>query len=534
MSFPTSPSNGQLTVVNGINYTYNSTLNAWVRAPFSNYTASTTAPNNPTVGSLWYKTDTDVLYEYLSDGTDYYWFDMSTQSLAANTGGIQNYLGESFAGNLTISGNITGSLGYMLEKTDFSAEAPTAITDFDLLSSPIKFFTANATTNFVANLRGNATTPLNSIVANGQAVTFSISVPQAAPYTITAVNIDNVSRPIAWQGFSAVVAGNANSIDLYTFTAVKGGNNNWRILGSQTTYTHYGSWTNYQTAVSSVEMLVIAGGGSGATSYGGGGGAGGVRYYAITSSIGSGDILTVTVGAGGAARSTNSVLGASGSNSSVLVTGDGSITITANGGGYGASQGSIGGDGGSGGGGGGNGTNAGGASAPVTSPVQGYAGGVGYGPVSGVRGAGGGGGAGGVGSNGTSTAGGAGGVGTNTYSTWATATSTGVDGYYAGGGGGGAISGTNVGGAGGSGGGGAGGSGDNNSGTAGTPNTGGGGGGMGDRPSSGSSGAGGSGIVIIRYSSALSAATSTTGSPTITVSGGYRYYTFTGDGSLTM
>jgi hypothetical protein len=534
MSFPTSPFNGQLTIVNGINYIYNSTLNAWVRAPFSNYTASTTPPNNPTVGSLWYKTDTDVLYEYLSDGTDYYWFDMSTQSLAANTGGIQNYLGESFAGNLTISGNITGSLGYMLEKTDFSAGAPTATTDFDLLTSPIKFFTANATTNFVANLRGDATTPLNSIVANGQAVTFSISVPQAAPYTITAVNIDNFPVPIAWQGFSAVVIGNANSIDLYTFTAVKGGQNNWRILGSQTTYTHYGSWTNYQSVVSSVEMLVIAGGGSGGTSYGGGGGAGGVRVYAIGSSVGSGDIFTVTVGAGGAARSTNSALGASGSNSSVVVTGGSSITITANGGGYGASQSSEGGAGGSGGGGGSNNASLGGAgNTPSISPSQGFAGGQGSG-TSPVRGAGGGGGAGGVGANGTSTAGGAGGVGTNTYSTWATATSTGVGGYYAGGGGGGAISGTNVGGAGGSGGGGAGGSGNNNSGTAGTPNTGGGGGGMGDRPSSGSSGAGGSGIVIIRYSTLLDAATSTTGSPTITVSGGYRYYTFTGDGSLTM
>jgi len=46
-------------------------------------------------------------------------------------------------------------------------------------------------------------------------------------------------------------------------------------------------------------------------------------------------------------------------------------------------------------------------------------------------------------------------------------------------------------------------------------------------------GAGGSGIVIIRYADTFAAASATTGSPTVTVSGGYRIYTFTGTGSIT-
>jgi hypothetical protein len=45
--------------------------------------------------------------------------------------------------------------------------------------------------------------------------------------------------------------------------------------------------------------------------------------------------------------------------------------------------------------------------------------------------------------------------------------------------------------------------------------------------------AGGSGIVIIRYADSAPAATSTTGSPTITVSGGYRTYQWTSSGSIT-
>jgi hypothetical protein len=46
-------------------------------------------------------------------------------------------------------------------------------------------------------------------------------------------------------------------------------------------------------------------------------------------------------------------------------------------------------------------------------------------------------------------------------------------------------------------------------------------------------GNGGSGIVIIRYADSNPAASATTGSPTITVAGGYRVYKFTSSGSIT-
>ena len=47
------------------------------------------------------------------------------------------------------------------------------------------------------------------------------------------------------------------------------------------------------------------------------------------------------------------------------------------------------------------------------------------------------------------------------------------------------------------------------------------------------SGLGKSGVITIKYVSSLPVATSTTGSPNVTVSGGFRYYTFTSDGSIT-
>jgi hypothetical protein len=128
-----------------------------------------------------------------------------------------------------------------------------------------------------------------------------------------------------------------------------------------------------------------------------------------------------------------------------------------------------------------------------------------------------------------------GGIGTNAFSTWMSATTSGVSGRIAGGGGGGGywneVSGIRP--TGGTGGG-ANGSGraDSNGSQTATVNTGGGGSGSSDSPTANGS-AGASGLVLIRYADTYSAAPTTTGSPTTVTSGGYRYYKFTGSGSIT-
>jgi hypothetical protein len=233
----------------------------------------------------------------------------------------------------------------------------------------------------------------------------------------------------------------------------------------------------------SCDALVIAGGGGGGS---GGGGAGGLTAFTSQSLIATN--YPITVGSGGTA-STGSSNGTLGNDSQFAA-----LTLI-KGGGWGSWTAATPTTGGSGGGAAANTTNFG--SGTVG---QGNNGGPGIVTNAVPYPAGGGGGAGTAGVTPANTSShGNGGAGVNTYSSWASATSTGVSGFFAGGGGGGYSSGTA--GTGGSGGGGAGGSGSR--GTAGVANTGGGGGGGALNPPSGQNGgAGGSGIVIVRYTMA--------------------------------
>ena len=78
MAFPTSPTNGQITTVNGIRYSYNSAQNYWARISSGRYTAAATGPSNPSNGDQWYSTGEDILYEYVNDGTNSYWVDIQS------------------------------------------------------------------------------------------------------------------------------------------------------------------------------------------------------------------------------------------------------------------------------------------------------------------------------------------------------------------------------------------------------------------------------------------------------------------------
>jgi hypothetical protein len=230
------------------------------------------------------------------------------------------------------------------------------------------------------------------------------------------------------------------------------------------------SWSSPSDVSRISEILLVAGGGGGGNTMGGGGGAGGLIYQ-TNIEVTPGTNYPVTVGSGGPGAGNRNITGTSGQNSSFS-------TLTAIGGGGGASWESANAlSGGSGGGGSGNNRSAGLGTSGQGGNGQGTWGGCG----SYARGGGGGGASG----NAVANQNGANGL---TYLI------SGVSTTYAGGGGGGA---NGCGSSGGSGGGGFGTS-NGSQGGNGSTNTGG-GGGAGGFSGDGPGGAGGSGIVIIKY-----------------------------------
>ena len=382
----------------------------------------------------------------------------------------------------------------------------------------------------------------NPVITSGAEALYFLNI-DGTPTVITLVANDPEDVPIAWS--YAVTSGSLINGGGNTATVTQVGNeftitpttNQAYVGGFEITFTA-SDGVNLATSASTfslawqtstVDYLVVAGGGGGGSRHSGGGGAGGL-LQGTDIAVAGGIEYIIAVGNGGAGGTGagaygTSNPGVSGENSSISGTGFTTITSIGGGGGGNTTVGAQ--NGGSGGGDAGypTGGNPGKGVYPgslyLGQDRQGYDGGIGGAGYSG----GGGGGAGSTGYAQVGSAGGNGGLGLQSSITGSAV-------YYAGGGGGGGYNGLTPG-VGGNGGGGSGTT-ANADAVAGTPNTGGGGGGTGGGGTGqGSGGSGGSGLVVLRYADTFPPATSTTGSPTITVAGGYRVYKFTQSGSIT-
>lgn len=154
------------------------------------------------------------------------------------TGNLVFATGGANATALTLDSNQVISFGGPVEeKVTVAAANATANVNFDVITQGVLLYTANATANTTINIRGNATIPLNNVLANGQSVSAVFLNPQGAtPKYISATQIDGVGVTTLWQGGTAPTSGNANSTDVYVFTVIKTANAAYTVLGSQTQF----------------------------------------------------------------------------------------------------------------------------------------------------------------------------------------------------------------------------------------------------------------------------------------------------------
>ena len=145
-----------------------------------------------------------------------------------------------FTGTQTFAGTSSATavvLNDAAETTTISATAATGTIAYDITTQSVLYYTTNASANWTVNFRASSGTTLNTIMSTGQSMTVAFLVTQGSTaYYNSAVQVDGSSVTPKWQGGTAPTAGNASSIDIYSYTIIKTGSAAFTVLASQTKF----------------------------------------------------------------------------------------------------------------------------------------------------------------------------------------------------------------------------------------------------------------------------------------------------------
>jgi len=173
--------------------------------------------------------------------------DGSTGLTAATAG--TDYVAPGTATSFTATQTFTGSSSTIAavfqdaaEVTTISATAATGTINYDVTTQSVLYYTSNASANWTVNFRASSGTSLNTLMSTGQALTVVFLVTQGSTaYYNNTVQIDGNSVTPKYQGgtawtAAAWTAGNASSIDAYSYTIVKTGSATFTVFAAQTQF----------------------------------------------------------------------------------------------------------------------------------------------------------------------------------------------------------------------------------------------------------------------------------------------------------
>jgi len=158
---------------------------------------------------------------------------------AAGTGDVTTNTAQTITGKKTFDGSgvLSAKFDNTLEANTISATAATGTIAYDILTQSLLYYTSNASADFTLNFRGDASNSLNSLMAIGETITVSFwNTNGATAYKNSAVQVDGSAVTPKWQGGTAPSAGNASSIDVYTYAITKTANATFTVLASQTKF----------------------------------------------------------------------------------------------------------------------------------------------------------------------------------------------------------------------------------------------------------------------------------------------------------
>jgi hypothetical protein len=159
---------------------------------------------------------------------------IATTAYVIGQGYLKSATASSTYAPLTGASLVRPVLTTAFETNSVSATAATGTVNVDLSTAAVHYYTANAAANWTFNFRGNSSTTLNSILSVGQSATVAfLNTNGSTAYYPNAFQVDGVSVTPKWQGGTAPTAGNASSIDSYTFTIIKTASATYTVLASQ-------------------------------------------------------------------------------------------------------------------------------------------------------------------------------------------------------------------------------------------------------------------------------------------------------------
>jgi hypothetical protein len=167
------------------------------------------------------------------------------QVLMAQTAGTTTWSNITTITNAVITGgtvsdfiSVSPVLTSPEEAINIVATASSGTVSADLKTSGVTFATANASGNWVMNLRGDGTVTASSLIAVGQSISHVyMNTNGTGTFYPTAYRIDGTAVTPRWQSAGTPTTGNANSIDAYAFTIMKTASTpTYTVLASQTRF----------------------------------------------------------------------------------------------------------------------------------------------------------------------------------------------------------------------------------------------------------------------------------------------------------